>query len=71
MIRQVQSGQGLTLRVKLGSLAAAYVLVGTTMVVVDNLHLRIFLSLLLVTKTAFMIRVPTCPSVKQSKLVHE
>ena len=61
MIRKYQEGKGLTLRVKLFSLGTAYLLVGTTMVLLDNLHVRIFLVILMIAKTLFMIRIPTCP----------
>ncbi len=62
VIRRVQEGKGITLRVKLSSLGAAYLLVGITIVLVSSPHLRIFLVLLLTAKTVFMIKIPTCPA---------
>ena len=59
IILRVKRGEGITLRVKLFSLASAYTAVGTTMILADSLHLTLFLSLVLITKTVVMIRIPT------------
>ncbi len=59
IVRRFQEGKGISLRVKLGSLGAAYLMVGTAIVLLDNLHVRIFLVVLLITKTVFMARIPT------------
>jgi len=59
VIRRVEQGQGISLRMKLYSLGAAYVLVGITFIAVDILFVRIFLILLMCIKTVFMIYYPT------------
>jgi len=67
IILRVRRGEGITLRVKLFALASAYSAVGATIILVDNLHLRIFLALVLVTKTVVMIRIPTYRPEKPAK----
>lgn len=61
MVRKFQSGQGLTLRVKLTSLALAYGSVTISIIVVDLLPVRIFLVVLMAVMTGYMIKIPTCP----------
>ncbi len=60
MIRKFQKGQGLTLRVKLTSLAMAYATVTVSIIVVDLLPVRIFLVVLMAIMTGYMIKIPTC-----------
>lgn len=72
-IQNYQRHRAISLQVKLVTLALAWVSVGLTAVfVVQNLPLRIFLFLLLVSKTIFMMKVKTAsPPRPQAPRVEE
>lgn len=59
-ISRIQEGKGIRLKVKVISTAVASLTIGSFIIWgSSNMHLRIFLSLLLLCKIAVMIRIPT------------
>lgn len=59
IIMRFQEGKGISLRLKIYALSMAYLFVGISIILVDILLFRLFLTGIIVFATFYMIRLPT------------